>query len=104
MIIYNIKERHQLVSLKVIKIDADLYSFSTDDGRNFTVHGDVEYLAYFLQKIQAKESISSPKSLRLMTYAEMARRIDSQGSDMIYCWWHVLKNKIIAKSFTKEKE
>lgn len=102
MIVYNIKERHQLVSVKVMKITSELYSFNTDDNRVFNLHGDIEYLAYFLQKIQAKDTLDMPKSKRLLTYKDMAQRIDSKGSDMIYCWWHILKDKITAKSFTKE--
>jgi hypothetical protein len=72
------------------------YSFCCDShgsDRNITIQGDLEYLAYILYKLGAKDSISEPRSFRAYTYDEMSQLIDSGEMNTIFLWLHNL-NKI----------
>jgi len=63
--------------------------------------GSVKGFAKFLQKIQAKDGASYPKSARNKTYMEIAQDVFNGKDPMIYVWSNIL-NKLEGMQFTEE--
>ena len=63
--------------------------------------GSVKGFAKFLQKIQAKDGASYPKSARNKTYMEIAQDVFNGKDPIIYVWSNIL-NKLEGMQFTEE--
>lgn len=87
-------ELYQLDKIRIEKSGKN-YIFITSNGKSFNFTGDIDSLSKYLRQIQAKDSMSCPRSKRKLTYKQMATKIDDDKDEMnhIYCWKHLLNKQ-----------
>lgn len=83
-------ETHFLIKVSVLHDGTGSWTFQWNKG--YHVHrGDVESLAHVLRRIHAKDNQIQPRSMRSMTYLEIAEEITSGVDTIIYVWENHLK-------------
>jgi hypothetical protein len=85
-----LNEKRYLIKVVVKPLNGD---FSLEyEGKKTLFKGKVENFIKFLQKIQAKDNMSSPRSERNYTYKQMVDSILNGTDNVIWVWNKFLDN------------
>lgn len=80
------KEARHLVKVEVIWDGQDGWTLKYDNRKTKVFRGDKTAFAKYLQKIQAKDDMTSPKSVRNETYKEIVDDIVLNRDRIIWVW------------------
>lgn len=80
----------QLLKVKVLWDGGNGWTFNLPKGKMIVYHGSIDGITKFLQKIQAKDVASEPKSDRNKTYKDIALEIQTGQDREIWVWDYII--------------
>lgn len=93
-------EYRKLLRVKVDRQGKDQYYFRVTNAqgyRDVTIRGDQTKLLKFLKNIKAKDTKTSPASMRNLTYIQIADGIIDGTDNEIWVWDYVWKPTILTR-------